>query len=639
MMAVQRDRGSYAPILQRRPETKGFADIVKLTKPEHGDRRQDSDTNLRGIRGHGQACAETAQQVQQIPQTQQRQRSTTPLRSSDKDLGPRNPDVRPAPRARSPLRQSNTSQRQGSPPRPAVSPQRSAVSPPRQAGSRAGASQPRPSPATPPSAVRQISTGRRGSGGGSLEDVGVRSGRLEGQTEKGTEKTRRRRNSLSVPPRSASVVRVGHSNQGSEGAKNPVTSCPQSSENVTPQSSPKSAGATRKLRDPAIPRDFAQLSAFCQHLQQQRREILQSIEDACLRCDIQLVDPGGGRLAPRELLESLADGYAELRLARELALTPQVPPLQMHKKDSAQSLTPQSSKQSLDERFAATQNDGNSDANAMNGCHSHYGHAAKALRSLVSLDDNTGASADVTTNRIKSLSPSTQIELVDLISAVRRSEPLLARVSTTGCQRSSSDEVRGERVAKQTLDEVPRNHGSSSHVAQACVQETHHTPTLPLVAANCPSPVSETESARKPRAVPPHSYQDPGPTDVVASLSAPFATEVPPPSPHEFRENPLRATASGKLQPCSPPEAPRSPPSQGNATLPALGQLCGLIDTKCSDVLELQKRYDSAKSSAERSEIATHLVGACEELRLLREYAGMDSLPSTTNTPRSESWC
>jgi len=59
-------------------------------------------------------------------------------------------------------------------------------------------------------------------------------------------------------------------------------------------------------------------------------------------------------------------------------------------------------------------------------------------------------------------------------------------------------------------------------------------------------------------------------------------------------------------------------------SLPAAGRLSELADDKLREVVELQARCDKAQSSEARLEAATLLAAAREELRLLREYAGLE---------------
>lgn len=61
-------------------------------------------------------------------------------------------------------------------------------------------------------------------------------------------------------------------------------------------------------------------------------------------------------------------------------------------------------------------------------------------------------------------------------------------------------------------------------------------------------------------------------------------------------------------------------------SLPAAGRLSELADDKLREVMELQVRCDKAQSSEARLEAATLLAAAREELRLLREYAGLEPL-------------
>jgi len=61
-------------------------------------------------------------------------------------------------------------------------------------------------------------------------------------------------------------------------------------------------------------------------------------------------------------------------------------------------------------------------------------------------------------------------------------------------------------------------------------------------------------------------------------------------------------------------------------SLPAAGRLSELADDKLKEVMELQVRCDRAQSSEARLEAATLLAAAREELRLLREYAGLEPL-------------
>jgi len=65
------------------------------------------------------------------------------------------------------------------------------------------------------------------------------------------------------------------------------------------------------------------------------------------------------------------------------------------------------------------------------------------------------------------------------------------------------------------------------------------------------------------------------------------------------------------------------------SSLPAAGRLTELADDKLREVMELQVRCDGAQSSEARLEAATLLAAAREELRLLREYAGLEPLGVT----------
>jgi len=61
-------------------------------------------------------------------------------------------------------------------------------------------------------------------------------------------------------------------------------------------------------------------------------------------------------------------------------------------------------------------------------------------------------------------------------------------------------------------------------------------------------------------------------------------------------------------------------------SLPAAGRLSELADDKLREVMALHVRFDKAQSSEARLEAATLLAAAREELRLLREYAGLEPL-------------
>lgn len=90
-----------------------------------------------------------------------------------------------------------------------------------------------------------------------------------------------------------------------------------------------------------------------------------------------------------------------------------------------------------------------------------------------------------------------------------------------------------------------------------------------------------------------------------------------------------------------PPAA--SPPLQGSAgglsrgslassyasmgSLPAASRLSELADEKLREIIDLQHRCDVAQGGEERLEAATLLAAAREELRLLREYAGLEASP------------
>lgn len=59
-------------------------------------------------------------------------------------------------------------------------------------------------------------------------------------------------------------------------------------------------------------------------------------------------------------------------------------------------------------------------------------------------------------------------------------------------------------------------------------------------------------------------------------------------------------------------------------SLPAASRLSELADEKLREIIDLQHRCDVAQGGAERLEAATLLAAAREELRLLREYAGLE---------------
>lgn len=81
---------------------------------------------------------------------------------------------------------------------------------------------------------------------------------------------------------------------------------------------------------------------------------------------------------------------------------------------------------------------------------------------------------------------------------------------------------------------------------------------------------------------------------------------------------------------------PTISPTSSCCSMPAVGRMCELIDEKTREVLELQARCDRASPGEEGIEAATLLAAAREELRLLREFAGVDCGAGTSSPALSE---
>merc|ERR1711933_169067 len=86
----------------------------------------------------------------------------------------------------------------------------------------------------------------------------------------------------------------------------------------------------------------------------------------------------------------------------------------------------------------------------------------------------------------------------------------------------------------------------------------------------------------------------------------------------------LSSSASLPAGPSSMSHVSPASPCTSLASLPAAGQLSELAEEKLREVFELHGRCKKVQSAEERLEAATLLTAAREELRLLREYAGLD---------------
>jgi len=95
-------------------------------------------------------------------------------------------------------------------------------------------------------------------------------------------------------------------------------------------------------------------------------------------------------------------------------------------------------------------------------------------------------------------------------------------------------------------------------------------------------------------------------------------------------------TAGQLASSAGPALFPTISPASSCCSMPAVGRLCELIEDKTREVIELQGRCDRASTGEEGIEAATLLAAAREELRLLREFAGMEGGAGACSPPTSD---
>merc|ERR1712217_344017 len=158
--------------------------------------------------------------------------------------------------------------------------------------------------------------------------------------------------------------------------------------------------------------------------------------------------------------------------------------------------------------------------------------------------------------------PSTEIsELLDLVAAVRDAEPLLAEMVHPGSNGTSSLDVRDFGAVDDSG--ASRNYVRQASLTTAAPQGDEHL---------------KLASNSEPPAVPLHTLATGSPSSSCASLDS-FPAE----------------------------------------------NVAELVEEKLRDIEELQNRCESATSSEDRLEAQTLLQAAREELRILREYAGLEN--------------
>jgi len=376
----------------------------------------------------------------------------------------------------------------------------------------------------------------------------------------------------------------------------------------------------------SAPRSPAQVLKMCQLMQLEWNELISSIQDACDRCSIQMQPPGDE--SPRQLVSSLADAYL------------------------AASNQPDCSVQKVESFDVGTQTDGHGHAGTTSGGGSRhersaisdlsllsvsisaadagspglaakselaasqggdmagvpiggpsnypFAAAATSLRSLLagsSTSSGSGPSQSHPSNAFLALPEAARFDLLDLVVAARRAEPLLMEATVPeGAGRVPYVEAEFAGPLGTLMN------GRSS------VRDPQ--PLIPQGVAAIKTRSGRTGSLG--------GFSDSRPS--TQRLRVSWAEDALPDESHADADDdgifPLRSRKTSSTSSCGV-ETPVS-------------RLCELISSKEREVATLQSRRDATSQLEEHAiDDDDSLTAAKEELRLLREYAGIGNTGAT----------
>jgi len=350
------------------------------------------------------------------------------------------------------------------------------------------------------------------------------------------------------------------------------------------------------------PRNPSQVVAMCQLMQMEWRELVAVIQDACDRCDVKAKRADNSDdSSPRQMVSSLASAY--------LSLAAQMPEKEdqfdaavqtdascgansaaRHERSACSDLSLLSVSISAADAGSPDGTARDEDASARGIGHdvsdcNYFGEAATALRSILASSTSTNGSLPSSRrpegNAFLSIPAAARFDLLDLVVAVKRAEPLLLEATAPD---ASAKDMEGLALARATAQ----------------------TPQQGVAA------VKVRSSSRPPASIPQQAK-------AAGSSSASSLADS--------RSSTQRLRVSWAEDAVKQEEEIRAKPAADRAFAPAppASRLSKLIKTKEWEVLELEASNLADTSSEATTAAQNNLAVAREELRLLREYAGVST--------------